>query len=120
VPKKPTIRGGRNIAMKVPAHQFDATIESYSQMGIPILERSPRNVTFEFGPMHLHIDKVANLSHAEIWLEFIVSDAKAAAEYVEQTTSFVRCEGIEPLPTDYPGFWIASPSSIVHLVTENE
>ena len=105
--------------MKVPAHQFDSTIESYSRLGIPILGRSSTSVTFQFGPMNLHVDKVANLSQAELWLEFIVSDAKAAAGYVEKA-SFVRCDQVESLPTDFPGFWVTSPSSIVHLVTEKE
>ena len=105
--------------MNVPAHQFEATIAAYRQMGIPMLEESPTTVTFTFGPMKLHVAKVTNLSQAEIWLEFITSDARAAAGYVEQT-GFVRCDGIEPLPKDYPGFWLTSPSSIVHLVTEKE
>ena len=119
MPEKPTFRGGRNIAMKVPAHQYDATIESYCQMGIPLLEQSRTHAAFEFGPMMLHVDSVTNLSHAEIWLEFIVSDAKAAAAYAEQTR-FVRCDEVEPLRNDFPGFWLTGPSSIVHLVTENE
>ena len=117
--QKPTFRGGRNIAMKVPAHQFDATIESYCRLGIPILDQSSTHVTFQFGPIHLHVDKVANLSRAEIWLEFVVSDAKAATGYLEQG-NFVRCDEVELLPRDYPGFWVTSPSSIVHLVTEKE
>jgi hypothetical protein len=117
--ERPAFRGGRNIAMKVPAHQFDATVESYVRLGIPILERSPASVTFQFGPMNLHVDSVANLGHAEIWLELIVPDAKAAAGYIEQA-NLVRCDGVESLPKDYPGFWLTSPSSIVHLVTEKE
>lgn len=119
MPQKPTFRGGRNIAMKVPAHQYDATIESYSRLGIPILDQSSNHVLFQFGPIRLHVDKVANLSQAEIWLELVVSDAKAAAPDLEQA-DFVRCDEVEQLPEDYPGFWVTSPSSIVHLVTEKE
>jgi hypothetical protein len=105
--------------MKVPAHQFHSTIESYRRLGIPILEQSSTSVSFQFGPMNLHVDKVDSLTQAEIWLEFIVSDVNAAAGYVEQA-DFVRCDQVEPLPSDFPGFWVTSPSSIVHLVTEKE
>ncbi len=119
MPQKPTFRGGRNIALKVPAHQFDATIESYCRLGIPILDQSSIHIAFQFGSIHLHVDKVANLSQAEIRLEFVVSDVKAAAPYSEQA-NFVRCDEVEQLPEDYLGFWVASPSSIVHLDTEKE
>ena len=105
--------------MKVPAHQFDATVDSYCQLGIPVLAQSSSSVLFQFGPISLHVDKVDNLACAEIWLEFVVSDANAAATFVEHTR-FERCDDVERLPKDYPGFLVTSPSSIVHLVTETE
>ena len=105
--------------MKVPAHQFDATVESYRQLGIPVLAQSSSSVLFQFGPTHLHVDKIENIERAEIWLELVVSDANAAAAVVEHA-KFERCDDVEQLPKDYPGFWVTSPSSIVHLVTETE
>lgn len=117
--KPPAFRGGRNIAMKVPEHQFLPTVESYRALGIPVVDQSDSSVSFEFGPIRLHVDKVANLSQAEIWLEFITPDVAAAAEVVERT-GFVRCDRVEELPKDYAGFWVSSPASIVHLVSETE
>lgn len=119
MPETPTFRGGRNIAMKVPAHQFEATVEAYRQIGIPILERSASTVSFEFGPIRLHVDRVTNLSQAEIWLEFIATDALASADRLARA-GFVRCDDVEVLPADFTGFWVTSPSSIVHLVAEIE
>jgi hypothetical protein len=105
--------------MKVPTHQFANTVAAYREMGIPVREESPASVVFEFGPIWLHIDSVANLSQAEIWLEFITSDATAAAERIGRTP-FVRCDEIEPLPQGFAGFWVTSPASIVHLISEAE
>lgn len=119
MPKTPTFRGGRNIAMKVPAHQFDDTIKSYRALKIPVRSQSESSVCFEFGPIWLHIDKVTNLSQAEIWLEFIASDMAGSAEAVERA-GFVRCDQVEELPADFAGFWVSSPASIVHLVAEKE
>jgi hypothetical protein len=117
--KTPTFRGGRNVAMKVPAHQFENTVEAYQRLGIPVLERTASYVCFEFGPMKLHVNKVTGLSQSEIWLEFITSDASAAAPVVAQN-GFVRCDDIEPLPEGYAGFWVMNPAAIVHLVSEKE
>ncbi|MEQ8858189.1 MAG: hypothetical protein RIC56_06040 [Pseudomonadales bacterium] len=112
-------RGGSNVAMKIPTHQFDAAVEAYERLGIPVLERTAACVTFEFGPMRLHLDRVTHLSQAEIWLEFIVADRNAAAGAVERA-GFTRCDGVEALPAGFPGFWVTSPAAIVHLVSETE
>ena len=112
-------RGGKNVAMKVPSHQFDSTVESYIAMEIPIIHRSETSTTFEFGPINLHIDSVTNMSQAEIWLEFISSDANLAEE-ITAKAGFSRCDSIEALPEGYKGFWVSSPASIVHLISENE
>jgi len=112
------IRGGKNIAMKVPAHQFDAVVESYRSLGLPITRESDDWVTFQYGPIDLHIDRVIHLSQAELWLEFVVADLDVAAEKLEQCR-FVRCDEIENLE-GHRGFWVSSPASIVHLVTDKE
>ena len=114
-----SIRGGRNVAMKVPAHQFAATVECYRSLGLPILDESESTVCFEFGPIRLHVDRVLNLGQAEIWLELITSDTNAAAAPVERA-GFVRCDHVEKLPEGYAAFWASNPASIVHLVSEAE
>lgn len=113
------IRGGRNVAMKVPPHQFQPTVAAYRKLGIPILSESESCVTFEFGPMHLHVDCVPTQSQAEIWLEFIVPSVEVASEEFSKA-AFTRCDAIEQLPEGFAGFWVASPASIVHLVSETE
>jgi hypothetical protein len=114
-----TFRGGRNVAMKVPAHQFVATVESYRALGIPVLAESESTVCFEYGPIRLHVDKVTNLSQAEIWLEFITPDVLSAAAPIERA-GFARCDEIEELSGDNAAFWVSSPASIIHLVSEKE
>jgi hypothetical protein len=115
----PAFRGGRNIALKVPAHQFDATIESYRALKIPIRSRTESSVCFEFGPIWLHVDRVTHLSQAEIWLEFITTDVAASADVVARA-GFVRCDEVEALAEDFDAFWVSSPASIVHLVAGEE
>jgi len=110
--------GGRNIAMKVPPHQFDATVRFYRDvLGIQPLEELLPSIGFAFGANRLWIDRVEGLSQAEIWLELVTDDVPAAAEHLG-TAGAVRCDQIEPLPAGFEGFWIASPASIVHLVAK--
>lgn len=101
------------------SHQFVSTVESYIALGIPIIHQSDTSTIFEFGPINLHIDSVTNMSQAEIWLEIIASDANLAEETIEKA-GFSRCDSIEALPEGYAGFWVSSPASIVHLVSESE
>lgn len=105
--------------MKVPAHQFDVTIKSYLDLGVPVRSQSESSVCFEFGLIWLHVDRVTNLSQAEIWLEFIVPDVAGSAEAVERA-GFVRCDQVEALPAGFAGYWVSNPASIVHLVAGKE
>jgi predicted enzyme related to lactoylglutathione lyase len=118
---KPEFRGGRNIAMKVPPHLWDATVRFYRDvMGLKVIEVAsavPTSVVFEFGANHLWIDRVEHVSQAEIWLELVADDVEAAAEYLK-AAGVVRCDAVEPLPEGFEGFWITSPSSIIHLVAD--
>jgi hypothetical protein len=76
-------RGGIDIAMKVPPHQFEATVAFYRDVvGLaPIVDRPPAT-GFELGPNRLWIDEVAQLNQAEIWLELFTDDFPAAAEHL--------------------------------------
>ncbi len=115
----PKFTPGANIAMKVPAHEYADTVAFYrSILGLDELtgadgESTPR---FKFGDKVLWIDKVANLSQAEIWLQICADDPDAAGQYLEQQ-GVVRCDAIEPLPDGFNGFWISSPANIIHLVS---
>jgi hypothetical protein len=109
-------RGGRNIALKLPVDQFDATVRFYDEvLRLPRLSEFEPSVVFEFGANRLWLDRAAALSQAELWLELEVDDTRKAAQHLAQA-GVVRRDEIEALPEGFDGFWIASPASIIHLV----
>src|SRR5262245_19716040 len=110
--------GGVDIAMKVPPHQFQATLAFYRDtIGLkPITDKAPA-IGFELGPNKLWIDEAPAMSQAEIWLELFTDDFAAAADHLA-TAKVVRCDPIEPLPAGFRGGWITSPANIVHMVRE--
>jgi hypothetical protein len=116
---KPTFAGGRNIAMKVPPHLWDATVQFYQDVvGLKVIEHAPTvppSVGFEFGANQLWIDRVDRLSQAEVWLELTTDDVKGAAPHLK-AAGIVRRDEIEPLPESFEGFWIQNPASIIHIV----
>ncbi len=86
-----TITGGINIAMKVPPHQYQATIAFYRDLvGLkPFTAKAPA-IGFELGPNRLWIDEAPMLSQAEVWLELFTDDfSKAATHFAE--AGVVRC-----------------------------
>jgi len=117
----PEFAPGPNIAIKVPAHEYEATVSFYRDiLGLrPIPGTAPsasESVRFEFGDKTLWIDRVPTLSQAEIWLELTTNDIDAATRHLN-AHGCPRRDGIEPLPPDFPGFWISSPANIIHLIT---
>lgn len=109
--------GGKNIAIKVPPHQHDATVRFYRD----VLKLEPVGgpqgdaVGFKFGANNLWIDKVPGMSQAELWLEIVTNDTKGAADILAKS-GVARCDEIEPLGDQFDGYWISSPSAIIHLV----
>ena len=119
---KPKFSPGKNIAIKVPSHEFTSTVNFYKNiLGLNQKDASSPDefdsVTFEFGDKNLWIDKIAGISQAEVWLEIQTDDAVEAKQYLEQQGCLIR-DDIEPLPSDFNGFWLSSPSNIIHLVNE--
>ncbi|MFH7325697.1 VOC family protein [Desulfurivibrio sp. C05AmB] len=117
----PKYAPGRNIAIKVPPHEFDQTVAFYRDvLGFPELEDpasgSTESVRFRFGDKVLWIDRAPAMSQAEIWLEIETADITAAAAHLGQN-QIVRCDAIEPLPASFKGFWLTSPANIVHLLS---
>ena len=116
--------GNRNIAMKVPPHQWEQTVSFYRdtlrlrELDDPH-ESGPQSVGFEFGPNRLWIDRVPGVSQAELWLQVTTTDTTGAAEHLSAAPGVARCDEIEPLG-DTTAFWIANPAGIVHLVSEPE
>ncbi|MBX4959504.1 hypothetical protein HJB56_30320 [Rhizobium lentis] len=110
------IWGGVDVAMKVPPHQYDATVSFYRDV-VKLREIEGNDTSFELGPIRLWIDKVPAMSQAELWLEFLTPDFDRAAEHLEKA-DVPRCDLIEPLPPGLRGGWILNPAGIVHLVRE--
>lgn len=111
-------QAGRNIAMKVPPHQFEATVSFYKDLiGLPHLSSDEHSESFAFGTMRLWIDRVPSLSQAEIWLDIQCNDTVKASQRLA-VPGVVRCDDIEPLPDGLDGFWITNPAGIVHLVED--
>ncbi len=121
---KPNFAAGRNIAMKVPPHEYEPTITFYRDvLGLPQITEpassSTTSVRFAFGDKVLWIDRVPTISQAELWLEVVADDPDRAAAHLD-AHGCPRRDEIEPLPDDIPGFWISSPCNIIHLVTTSE
>ncbi len=71
---------GRNIAMKVPPHVYETTIQFYRDvLGLKAITKHAPSVDFEFGSNNLWIDRVPGISQAETWLEVATNDIAAAS-----------------------------------------
>lgn len=118
---EPEFQPGRNIAMKIPAHEYQNTVRFYREVlrlkEIPT-ESPDATPSFEFGDKVLWLDRMPGLSQAEIWLEIVASDIGQASDYLKDQGCFRRDE-IEPLPEGFKAFWISSPSNIIHLVSSS-
>jgi hypothetical protein len=112
----PEFRAGRNIAMKVPAHEYEATLRFYRDiLGLPVVPTEEPAPVFQFGLNRLWIDKEDHLSQAELWLELATDTPEQAKEYLVENGVVIRDE-IEELPEHLNGFWITNPANIIHLV----
>jgi catechol 2,3-dioxygenase-like lactoylglutathione lyase family enzyme len=115
--------GGRNIAMKVPPHQWDETVGFYRDvLGLEVIEHEPTqppSVGFVFGANQLWIDRVEHVSQAELWLELNVADPGSAASHLE-AAGVARRDEIEPLGDSFDGYWISNSAGIIHLVSRPE
>ncbi len=110
---------GKNIAMKIPAHEYENTLRFYREvLRFKEITGSGAEDTpkFEFGDKVLWLDRMPGLSQSEIWLEVVASDIGKASEYLKQQGCHRRDE-IEPLPSGFKAFWVSSPSNIIHLVS---
>ena len=116
----PEIKGGIDIAMKVPPHQYQQTLDFYRQtLRLPEITDKAPATGFILGPNRLWIDEAPGLSQAEVWLELFTPDFHAAEKHVEQH-GVVRCDAVEPLPEGFKGGWIMNPCNIVHMLREPE
>jgi hypothetical protein len=117
----PAFAGGRNIAMKVPPHRYQATVSFYRDvLRLASVSGPAGDATgFEFGPCNLWIDNCPGLSQAEIWLEVVSSHTNGAAEALGKA-GIARRDEIEDLGDAFDGFWVSSPADVIHLVASEE
>jgi catechol 2,3-dioxygenase-like lactoylglutathione lyase family enzyme len=101
-----TMQPGRNIAMKVPAAEFAATVAFYEKtLGFRVVSREASSVRFDHGGGHF------------LWLEIHTTDLQAAEQQLKEA-GIQRCDEVELLPEGMKAFWIKNPAGVVHLVTE--
>ncbi len=116
---KVKFKAGKNIAMKVPAHQYEQTVQFYRDViGLRQIKENGPEIVFKFGNKHLWIDKVNHLSQSEIWLEIECDNINEAKKYFK-AKEITRRDEIEKLPKGFQAFWITNPCDIIHLITEN-
>ncbi|WP_151797268.1 VOC family protein [Acinetobacter bereziniae] len=115
---KTKFTGGVDIALKLPPHQFEKTIEFYRDViGLQPITAQDSVIGFQFGPVKLWIDIAPNMSQAELWLELFTDNFADSVKYLEEA-GVVRCDEIEKLPENFKGGWITSPANIIHMVRE--
>lgn len=115
--QKPRFTPGKNIAMKIPSHQYEETVTFYRDiLGMSQVRKEPSSTAFEFGGKTLWLDRVEHLSQAEIWLEVLTDDLGLAANRFKDK-NVIRRDEIEKLPEDFEGFWISNTAGVIHLVT---
>lgn len=113
-----SIEGGINIAMKVPTHQYAATVAFYRDtLGLEQITGPGEALGFVHGPNRLWIDEVAGFSQAEVWLELFTPNFAETATALEGK-GVQRNDAIEALGPDFRGGWFFNPAGIVHLVRE--
>ncbi|MCU0759074.1 MAG: hypothetical protein MUF07_07735 [Steroidobacteraceae bacterium] len=106
------IEPGRNIALKVPRHQWEATVAFYrDRVRLRVKQASADTVAFEFGAMTLWVDRVERQSQVDVWLELIADDPDRE---LQQLGSPQRDE-LEPLD-GVQGHWTSDPAGVVLLL----
>lgn len=116
---RPSFQPGRNIALKLPAGQFAATLAFYRDtLALKVLAETGDWAMIEFGAMRLHLDRVEGRRQPEIWLELTTDDTGAAARHLAGA-GVARRDEVEPLPAGLDAFWIAAPSGTIHLVANH-
>jgi hypothetical protein len=111
----PHFQGGRNIALKVPPHEFDQTGGFYRDvLGLEHLETHGRSEAFRFGSYCFRIDPAPQLSQAELWLELQAYDTAAPAHLAQHGVA--QSDEVERLPQRFSDFWSVNSAGIMHLV----
>ncbi len=105
-------RAGRNVAVRVPADQWEQTLRFYDRgLGLRRLESGAPSVAFELGPDRLWVIRVTTLDAAEIWLEFQTDSADVMADYLLRP-DVIPCDDTIAAPTGgFQTMWISSAAN---------
>lgn len=120
----PRFAVGVNIAMKIPAADYERTVAFYrdtlrmeleevDDTGAPTVSRSH---TVDFGPCRLWLDQVDTASRSDVWLELRTDDLEQAVNDLERAGT-TTCDEIEPLDSA-DAHWIRNPAGVVHLLAQ--
>jgi hypothetical protein len=113
----PNYKTGRNVAIKIPAHEYESTLHFYREVlslqEIGKANKPGEKPRFRMGEKVLWLDCVASLSQTETWLEILSDDLEATVKYFEEQ-GCARQDHHSPLPDGGKGFWLSNPSNIIH------
>lgn len=117
-----TFTGSVNIAMKIPAADYEATVAFYRDvLGLNVTEDKSDQPTVaqvhkvEFGPCTLWLDRIDTYAQPDVWLQVTTPDLTAAMTHLT-AAGITTCDEIEPLAEGFEGHWIKNPAGVVHLV----
>jgi hypothetical protein len=95
-PHDATIRGGDNIALKIPTYCYDATVAFYRDvLRLPFTGEDLGSPGFEFGANTLWLDHISRYARSDVWLQVRTADVDGAAARLAQQGVPLR-EEIEP------------------------
>lgn len=117
--------GAVNIAMKIPAADYDATVAFYRDvLGLPVTEEKSDQPTVaqvhkvDFGPCVLWLDRIDTYAQPDVWLQVRTPDLAAAMAHLREA-GIEPCDEVEPLPEGFEAHWIKNPAGVVHLVAKD-
>ncbi|UED86108.1 VOC family protein [Streptomyces profundus] len=125
------VRGGVNIAMKIPAADYAATVAFYREtLGLEVIDEAEGEATgsvgvtrthaFRFGPTTLWLDQVDGLARSDLWLELRTSALESAVEHLA-AAGHRTCDEIEPfVDPNTRAHWIRNPAGVVHVLAEHQ
>jgi catechol 2,3-dioxygenase-like lactoylglutathione lyase family enzyme len=106
------IRGGNNIALKVPTFCYEAALAFYRDvLQLPYAGEELGSPGFEFGDDTLWVDHRPAYPRSDVWLQIRTADVDGWATRLAAEGVPMR-EEVEPYE-DVPGYWISDPSGVV-------
>ncbi|WP_193318073.1 MULTISPECIES: VOC family protein [Streptomyces] len=121
--------GGVNVAMKIPAPDWAATVAFYRDtLGLEVVDEAEgeatgtatvsHTVAVRFGPTTLWLDRVPGAARSDVWLELRTPHLESAMERLARA-GHQPLDSVEPFTApDTRAHWYRNPAGVVHLLTE--